>query len=42
MLTELAVSDHGVIADVTLVLGPGMTALAPTIGMLSASDQPLA
>ena len=27
MLTELVVSDLGVIAEISLVLGPGMTAL---------------
>src|SRR3954465_12968750 len=32
MLTELAVTDLGVIADVTLVLGPGMTALTGETG----------
>src|SRR3954470_23392990 len=32
MLTELAVTDLGVIADVSLVLGPGMTALTGETG----------
>lgn len=32
MLSELAVTDLGVIADVTLVLGPGMTALTGETG----------
>src|SRR2546425_3858956 len=32
MLTELVVSDLGVIADISLVLGPGMTALTGETG----------
>ena len=32
MLLELAVADVGVIADVTLVLGSGMTALTGETG----------